>query len=344
MKIRYLKIHTSIFAICMAKHIVDTRQLKDRRFLEGLFSRADDLRANVNAYSKTHEGKIVLSLFFQPSTRTKMTFDAAAKKLGAQVIGTENAREFSSVYKGETLEHSLLAIHDCFDLVVMRHHENGAAKRAAAVLDKPLINAGDGTNQHPTQALLDLYTLRQAFGRIEGLKIAFLGDAAQGRTIRSLAYLLANLKDNKLVFICPEELGLGEDMKSYLKEKKAGYEEMEDFEDAIADIDALYVTRLQWEYAKDEELKNRLMEIYKRFQVTSSIADRMKENSIIMHPLPINTEKSEGFPEITQDVDKNPRAWYFRQSNNGLYVRMSLLDILLSGEEDELYNLILDVP
>src|SRR3990167_4728319 len=142
--------------IQMVSHIVDTRQLKNRQFLEGLFVRADYMKhavENKNAIHK-HNGKIVASFFYQPSTRTKMTFDTAAKRLGADVVGTENAKEFSSAFKGETLEHSLRAIEECFDAVVMRHDTAGAAKRAASMLKVPFINAGDGTNQHPTQALL----------------------------------------------------------------------------------------------------------------------------------------------------------------------------------------------
>ncbi len=330
----------------MVRHIVDTRQMKDRRFLEGLFQRADLMKDAVvnNRPVRKHEGRIVASFFYQPSTRTKMTFDAATKRLGADVVGTENAKEFSSAFKGETLEHSLLAVQECFDLVVMRHDKNGAAKRAAAILKVPFVNAGDGTNQHPTQALLDLYTIREFFGRVDGLKIAFVGDISQGRTIKSLAYLLAQLDGNELYFVAPKELGLPEDMRDHLKEKSVVFHETSDMDPVIPIVDVLYVTRLQWEYVMDEAQKNLLMENYRRFQITAAIADKMKENSIIMHPLPINTEKSDGWPEITPEVDSHARAHYFRQSNNGLYVRMALLDILLTGEADPLYSLILGVP
>jgi aspartate carbamoyltransferase catalytic subunit len=330
----------------MVRHLVDTRQLKDRRFLEGFLSRADEMKRIVRQHGglRKHEGKIVASFFYQPSTRTKMTFDTAAKRLGAEVVGTENAREFSSAFKGETLEHSLLAIHECFDAVIMRHHQDGAAKRAAAILKIPFINAGDGRNQHPTQALLDLYTIHQYFGRIDNLKVAFVGDIAQGRTIKSLAYLLSHLDGNEFFFISPKSLGLPEHMREYFQSRSAEFSEIEDIEDVIGDIDILYVTRLQFEYVSDEEDKKRLMEDYRKYQITSALADKMKERSIIMHPLPINTEKSEGFPEITGEVDRHPRAHYFRQSNNGLYARMALLDILLSGPTDPLYDLILEVP
>jgi aspartate carbamoyltransferase catalytic subunit len=330
----------------MIKHIVDTRQLKDRQFLEGLFARADYMKRAVENGSVIHKhmGKIVASFFYQPSTRTKMTFDTAAKRLGAEVVGTENAREFSSAFKGETLEHSLLAIQNCFDAVVMRHHEAGAAKKASDILKVPFINAGDGTNQHPTQSMLDLYTIREFFGRIDSLKIAFIGDIVHGRTIKSLAYLLAQLDGNELFFVAPNELSLPNDMREYLKERGVVFHESSELESILPHVDVLYVTRLQMEYVNEEGQRNLLLENYKKFQITRKKADMMREGSIIMHPLPINTEKSNGSPEITPDVDTHSRAHYFRQSNNGLYVRMALLDIMLTGDKDPLYNMILDVP
>lgn len=332
--------------VLMVKHIVDTRQLKDRKFLEGMFRSADEMKksvANRESIDK-HAGKIVGSFFYQPSTRTKMTFDAAAKRLGADVVGTENAREFSSAFKGETLEHSLLAVQQCFDAIVMRHHENGAAKRAAAVLGIPFINAGDGSNQHPTQALLDLYTIREHFGRIDDLNIAFVGDIVFGRTIKSLAYLLAHLQNNSLHFISPKSLALPDDLREYLLDRGVEFTETHKVTDFITNVDVLYVTRMQFEYVTDERQKNLFMEDYHKFQITKAHADAMKENSTIMHPLPINTDKSNGWPEIAPEVDSHPKAHYFRQSNNGLYVRMALLDMLLTGEQDPLYNMILDVP
>ncbi len=330
----------------MVRHIVDTRQLKDRQFLEGLLQRTESMKNAVKNKEviRRHEGKIVASFFYQPSTRTKMTFDTAAKRLGANVVGTENARDFSSAFKGETLEHSMLAIQECFDIVVMRHHESGAAKRAASVLKIPFVNAGDGTNQHPTQALLDFFTIWEFFHRIDNLKIAFVGDITNGRTIKSLAYLLAHLNGNVFYFVAPMSCALPAEMKTYFREKGVEFYENEYIEFTASEVDILYDTRLQFEYIMDERQKSLLMNDYSKFRITKDIADRMKENSIIMHPLPINTEKSGGMPEILPEVDNHPRAHYFCQSNNGLYTRMALLDILLTGESDPLYNLIMDVP
>ncbi|MBI5347570.1 MAG: aspartate carbamoyltransferase [Candidatus Aenigmarchaeota archaeon] len=330
----------------MVKHIVDTRQFKDRRFLEGLFEHAAEMREARfdKGVCHLHDDKVVGGLFYQPSTRTRTTFETAAIRLGAKTVFTENARDFSSAAKGETLEHSLRAIEDCFDVMVIRHYEDGAAKRAAGVLRIPFINAGDGKNQHPTQALLDLFTIKEYFQKIDGLDIGFVGDIAQGRTIKSLAYLLSHLKDNRLYFVSPISLGVPEDMRTYLREKSIQFYETDELDAVISAVDVLYVTRLQFEYVEDEVEKRRLMSEYEKFQITLEKADKMMDGSILMHPLPINTEKSEGRPEIRCEVDEHPRAHYFKQSNNGLYVRMALLDVMLSGEQNPLYSLILDVP
>lgn len=330
----------------MVKHVVDTRQLKDRKFLDGLFLLADEMQEQVRSHSveRKHEGKVVLNFFFQPSMRTRISFESAEQRLGADIVTIDNAEEFSSLFKGESLEHSFLATQGFFDVVVMRHSEDGAAKRAAYVLNIPFINAGDGKNQHPTQALLDLYTFRQKFQRIDNLKIGFLGDIKYGRTIRSLAYLLAHGENNELRFISPPELGLPDNMRSYLLNKGTKFYETEDLDAVLPNLDVLYVTRLQWEHVQNKEERRHLMEDCRRFQITSKRANRMGIDSIIMHPLPINREKSDGFPEITPDVDTNDRTWYFVQSRNGLYVRMALLDVLLTGCTNNLYNLILDVP
>ncbi len=325
--------------------MVDTRQLKDPEFLAGLFELADQYKAAVAQHraARPHEGRIVASFFYQPSTRTKLSFDAAAKRLGAEVIGTENAREFSSAYKGETLAHSLRATEEFADVFVLRHDRSFAALEAARTIAKPVINAGDGTNQHPTQALLDHYTISRHFGRTDDLRVAFVGDAERGRTVRSLAYLLAHGSGNRITFVSPAGT-VPEDMRRYLREKDGvTMDETVDLEAVLPDVDVLYVTRLQWEYA-DAADQARLKESYHRFQVRREHADRMQRESIILHPLPINTEKSDGFPEIAPGVDGHPRARYFKQSNNGLYVRMALLDVLLTGPEHPLYGRIGPLP
>jgi aspartate carbamoyltransferase catalytic subunit len=294
----------------MIKHIIDTRQLKDRAFLDGLFLKADRMREGIarGTDMRAHTGKIVCSLFYEPSTRTKISFDSAAKRLGAQVIGTENAREFSSEYKGETLEHAVLAIQDSYDVLVMRHPEDGAAKRAASVLNKTVINAGDGNNQHPTQALLDAYTIRQKLGRIDNLKFGFLGDLKHGRTVKSLAYLLAHMTGNVLFFISPSEFNIDEELLAYLTKAGVKYYQSDDIDNVLPKLDGLYVTRIQWERLQSKEEFARILDKYDDFCITTEKADCMKRDAIIMHPLPKNTTKSNGPPQKQPEVDKHPRA------------------------------------
>jgi len=325
----------------MVKHIIDTRQFKDRKFLEGLFERSDEMRKlrSESGVTDKHRNKVVGGFFYQPSTRTRLSFQTAAQRIGANTVFTENARDFSSAVKGETLEHSLKATEEFVDAIVLRHEKEGAALRAAKAVRVPVINAGDGTNQHPTQALLDLYTLRDIYKRMDRLKVAFVGDVKHGRTVRSLAYLLAQLENNELTFVAPEELDLPASMRTYFRERGIEFRETDSVDAIINDVDALYVTRLQFEYEK-EDVRARLLQKYRGCRVTKVQAEKMKDGAIIMHPLPINTDKSDGYPEIDSDVDDHSRARYFRQSNNGLYVRMALLDVLLTGDTDPLYNLI----
>lgn len=327
----------------MIRHVIDTRQLKNRNFLEGLFLKADKFKEAIHDGndSRIHAGKIVCSLFYEPSTRTKISFDSAAKRLGAEVIGTENAREFSSEYKGETLEHAILATQDSYDVLVIRHPEDGAAKRAALVSKKTVINAGDGNNQHPTQALLDVYTIRQKLGRTDNLKFGFVGDLSHGRTVKSLTYLLAHMKGNELFFISPAEFRLNQEILEYLAKAGVKYYQTDDIDSVLPILDGLYVTRIQWERIASQEFE-KVLEGYDRFAITLERADKMKNDSIIMHPLPINNMKSSGHPEIHPEMDRHPHAVYFDQSNNGLCIRMALLDTVFS--KDNLYNLIGDIP
>lgn len=330
----------------MVKHIVDTRQLTDRDFLHGIFSLADEMRdiRYGPGYVDWHKGKIVASLFYEPSTRTKMALDAAALRLGAKVVGTENAEIFSSYAKGELTEHSLWATQQAYDLVIMRHKEEGTPQRIASTLDVPLINAGDGKNQHPIQALKDVYTIHNEFKRLDGLKIVFVGDIAHGRTVRSLAYQLAHRENNAMSFVSTPELGLPTDMRDYLQRKGVRIHETSKLDEVIPDADILYVTRLQQERTANEEENARLTEEYKRFQITVERANRMKDSARIMHPLPINTTKSNGFPEIVPELDTSQKSLYFLQSNNGLFIGMAAIDIMLKQHAHHLYSLIGDVP
>jgi aspartate carbamoyltransferase catalytic subunit len=265
-------------------------------------------------------GQVMAALFYEPSTRTRLSFDAAMLRLGGQTMGTDNAREFSSAAKGETLEDTIRIVSGYADVIVLRHYEEGAAKRASAVSSVPIINAGDGPGQHPTQALLDLYTIRDELGRIDGLRVAMVGDLANGRTVRSLAYLLSKFKDIKLWFVAPPQVGMRADLKAHLDEHKVPWVETEDLESVLPQVDVVYQTRIQKERFADPEAYQALKGIYRIDKHAMSL---MRKYAILMHPLP-------RVDEISTEVDDDPRSAYFRQARNGLHIRMALLDRLLA--------------
>ena len=267
-----------------------------------------------------YQRRVMATLFYEPSTRTRFSFETAMHRLGGRVVSTENAAEFSSVAKGETLEDTIRILNGYSDVIVLRHYEVGAAKRAAAVSRIPIINAGDGAGQHPTQALLDLYTILKEIGRIDGLKIAMVGDLAQGRTVRSLAYLLSKYRDVKVYFVAPPLLKMKEDILSHLRERNVWFAEESELARVLPEVDVVYQTRVQKERFGDR------LEDYERchgvYVINPATLRLMKPHAIVMHPLP-------RLDEITMDVDQDPRAAYFRQAQNGLYVRMALLTMVL---------------
>jgi aspartate carbamoyltransferase catalytic subunit len=297
------------------KHIIESQQF-DRKTIETLFQTADTLQ---NRKTLPMKGKILASLFYEPSTRTRLSFESAMIRLGGNVITTENAREFSSTAKGETLEDTIRVVNHYADVIVLRHYKTGASKRAAAVSRVPVINAGDGTGQHPTQALLDLYTIQKELGRIDGIKIAFVGDLKNGRTVRSLAYLLTRYKDVQINLVSPSELRLGQDIKDSLKQHHIQYQEMERWDSVIKKIDVLYQTRIQKERFKSTKEYSKFKGIY---VLTLLDTKKMKPGSIVMHSLP-------RVDEITPEVDQSPKAVYFKQAHYGVIVRMALLRLLL---------------
>ncbi|MEA2657283.1 MAG: aspartate carbamoyltransferase catalytic subunit, partial [Chloroflexota bacterium] len=197
------------------KHVIESQQFS-RSLLEELFVQTDEIKREAHRFSGRLNGRVMAALFYEPSTRTRLSFEAAMLRLGGQTMGTDNAREFSSAAKGETLEDTIRIVSGYADVIVMRHNEEGAAKRAAAVSTVPIINAGDGPGQHPTQALLDLYTIREELRRIDGIRIAMVGDLANGRTVRSLTYLLSKFKDLKIWFVAPPQVAMRDDLKSHL--------------------------------------------------------------------------------------------------------------------------------
>lgn len=297
------------------KHIIESQQF-DLKLIDKIFAVADTLEKKTDSSMK---GKIMASLFYEPSTRTRFSFESAMLRLGGSVITTESAKEFSSAAKGETLEDSIRVIGNYADVIVLRHSEEGSSKKAAAVSSVPVINAGDGPGQHPTQALLDLYTIKRELGKIHGVTIALVGDLKHGRTIRSLAYLLGKYKNITIYFVSPEGLRVGDDVKEYLTKHNATYKETEDLVSVLKDVDVLYQTRIQKERFKTEKEYNKYNGCY---TIDLGVVKQMKKKSIIMHPLPrVN--------EILPEVDASSKAVYFKQTYYGLLIRMALLKTVL---------------
>jgi len=301
------------------RHVIESQQFS-RPLLEELFSRAKSIREDPHAFSHRLDGRVLAALFYEPSTRTRLSFEAAMLRLGGRTMGTDNAREFSSAAKGETLEDTILIVSGYADVIVIRHNEQGAAQRAAAVSLVPVINAGDGPGQHPTQALLDLYTIKDEIGRLDGINIAMVGDLANGRTVRSLTYLLSKFRDPRIWFVAPPQVAMRDDIKAHLDEHGVTWSETRDLAAVLPQVDVVYQTRIQKERFTDEEAYRAVKGVYR---IDAAALALMKRDAIVMHPLP-------RVDEIAPEVDADPRAAYFRQARNGLVIRMALLDWLIS--------------
>src|SRR5438045_8351821 len=217
------------------RHVIESQQFS-RAVLEDLFARTEEIKREPHHFIGRLAGQVMAALFYEPSTRTRLSFEAAMLRLGGQTMGTDNAREFSSAAKGETLEDSIRIVGGYADVIVLRHNEEGAARRAAAVSSVPVVNAGDGPGQHPTQALLDLYTIRDEIGHIDGIRIAMVGDLANGRTVRSLTYLLSKFRDIKVCFVAPPQVAMGEDIKSHLDEHHVPWAETHDLDALLPQV------------------------------------------------------------------------------------------------------------
>jgi aspartate carbamoyltransferase len=267
---------------------------------------------------KNMEGQVVASLFFEPSTRTRLSFETAINRLGARVITMANAAS-SSVSKGETLADTIRTIDGYVDVIIMRHPMKGSAKIAADNATHPVINGGDGAGQHPTQALLDLYTILKEKGVLDGHTVTFLGDLKNGRTVHSLGYFM-NLYKNKMIFVSPKSLKMPTEITAELRSLGAEIEETEDIEKALSVSDIVYVTRVQRERFENPEEYEKVKGLY---VINRAMIVKAKKGITILHPLP-------RVDEISTDVDDYEGAAYFRQAHNGLYVRMALLT-LISG-------------
>ncbi|MFH0956009.1 MAG: aspartate carbamoyltransferase [Candidatus Falkowbacteria bacterium] len=299
------------------KHLIESQEL-DVKTILSLFKKADELR---NSTKKLLLGKILATLFYEPSTRTRLSFESAMLKLGGNVISTENAKEFSSAIKGESLVDTIRIVSSYADIIVIRHFEEGATKEAASVSSVPIINARDGAGQHPTQALLDLYTIWKEKGGIDNLTIAMVGDLKNGRTVRSLCYLLGKFRNVKIIFISPKNLSIKDDIKDYLTKHDVNYEEQADLNKYLPLVDIVYMTRIQKERMSAKEYK-KAAGIYR---ITKRNLKLLKESSRLLHPL-LHIEEIE-LPLKIEQTDS--RVAYFRQAENGLYIRMALLSYLL---------------
>lgn len=304
------------------KHVIESQQF-DKETLSEIFkiSRSmEDIRPNTDE-SRQLQGRIMSTLFYEPSTRTRLSFESAMARLGGTVLSTESAGEYSSAAKGETLEDTIRTVEGYADTIVLRHFQAGSARKAANAASVPIINAGDGPGQHPTQALLDVYTIQREIGRLDNFRIGMVGDLANGRTVRSLAYVLSMYDNVKMYFVAPDVVRMKIDIKTFLTEQGIEWEEVEDLKAVAADVDVLYQTRIQKERFQDrpedyEKAKG-------KYIIDEEVMNLLPKDGVVMHPLP-------RVDEIDPRVDDDPRAAYFRQARNGLYVRMALLKLALA--------------
>ena len=296
-------------------HIISARQF-DRKILEKIFSLTDQIKAGKYKNDALY-GKIMATLFYEPSTRTRLSFESAMIRLGGSIIATDNAAEFSSAIKGETLEDTIRVVNFFSDVIVLRHFNAGASEIAAKYSKVPIINGGDGNGEHPTQALYDLYTIFSKF-KNPNITVTMMGDLLNGRTIHSLARLLSLYSKIKQIFISPNALAIPEDLRVHLKEKKINFIEIESLKEGLVQADVVYQTRIQKERFKSQ---NEYKKYFGKYIIDKNTLKYMKKNAIIMHPLPrVN--------EIAQGVDNDSRALYFEQAQNGLFTRMALLLLL----------------
>jgi aspartate carbamoyltransferase len=298
--------------------VLSVRQFNPE-MLAYVFSVADEMRMLVDRFGSADllQGKIMANLFYEPSTRTSSSFMAAMQRLGGQVIPI-NSVQYSSVSKGESLADTVRTLECYADVIVLRHPEVGSAAEAAYWASKPIINAGDGVGEHPTQALLDAYTIVRELGRMDHLTVAMVGDLRFGRTVHSLTRLLLN-RNITFRFVSPRLLRMPEEIRDEIVEAGDVFSEHEDVHDVIGEADVLYVTRVQKERFTDLGEYEQVKDAY---IITPELLEKAREQMIVMHPLP-------RVGEISYEVDRDPRAAYFRQMQNGVYIRMALLAAVL---------------
>lgn len=298
----------------LTPHVLSTTQFIDRSLLDHLFERTAAFK-QVKAWQQTKplSGKVVATIFYEPSTRTRLSFESAVLTLGGQIISTESAGHFSSAAKGETLEDTIRVVSAYADAIVLRHPDVGAAERAAAVSNVPIINAGDGLGEHPSQALLDLFTIHELKARLDGLTIALVGDLRYGRTVHSLSTLLSQY-DVAVYGVAPPQIPMPD------KYKTPRYKPADTLNAVLPECDVIYMTRIQKERFESVADYDAVKDF---FVLDNTVMKQAKRDAIILHPLPrVN--------ELAPEVDADPRAKYFEQAANGKYVRMALLEWVLT--------------
>ncbi len=305
----------------MIQHLVSIKDI-DRQYIEKILNHAKRIEENLDQFAHNLDGKILATIFFEPSTRTRLSFESAMLRLGGKVLGISDPKT-SSVKKGESIADTIRMAASYADVIVMRHNLEGSGRIAAEFSSVPVISGGTGVQEHPTQALLDIYTIYKEFGRIDDLTIGLLGDLRYGRTIPSLLYAFMKFYNIKVKLYSPKQLRARMTVLSDV-EGKLDYEIYGNLETTINELDVLYVTRIQKERFPDEGDYERLKGA---FEINNSIMSKAKNDMILMHPLP-------RVGEITYEVDDLPQARYFQQAKNGVWVRMALLDILVGGESD----------
>ncbi|MBP5210388.1 MAG: aspartate carbamoyltransferase [Bacteroidales bacterium] len=298
----------------MAKSLISIRDFSTEEILH-ILDIATEMEQNKS--QNILQGKVIACLFFEPSTRTRLSFETAANRLGARVIGFSDVGN-TSISKGESLKDTIKMVANYVDMIIMRHPLEGAARYASEICNLPIVNAGDGANQHPSQTLLDLYTIRETQGRLENIAINMVGDLKYGRTVHSLLQALSNFNAS-FFFTSPDSLKMPDEYKEFLNERGLHYEETSSLNEYINCCDILYMTRVQQERFRNpmeyEKVKN-------FFRLDASMLEGVKPNMKILHPLPrIN--------EIATDVDDTPYAYFYKQAENGMYVRMAIIAYLL---------------
>ena len=313
------------------RHLIEPKNFTDKE-IQDVLDLAERIASNPEMYSHVADGKKLATLFYEPSTRTRLSFEAAMLSLGGKTLGFSSAEQ-SSATKGETVADTIRVVGCYADIVAMRHPKEGAPLLASMYAKVPVINAGDGGHNHPTQTMIDLMTIRSRKGKLDHLKIGFCGDLKFGRTVHSLTKALMRYEGNEFWFISPEELRIPEYLEKMLQRQNISYHECDNLENVLPELDVLYMTRVQKERFFNEEDYIRLKD---RYILTEEKLSLAKKDMPVLHPLPrVN--------EIACEVDNDPRAAYFEQVQNGLYIRMALIIVLLGLKDPVKGEVILDV-